>query len=195
MALIGLRIPEEISKKLSKISVSGKKEDPAGFHITMFYFDRKLKTKELSDIVGILHKNLLKFSPLKIKLKEIKHFSKNEDGFLIIVPIISNDLIELRKFLAKQFDEHNIKYSKKWPKYNPHLTLAYSNEEPEDKKLKEELFWTSKELFLYSSDKFEFGNLETGTHIYLPFGKNASLKYEILRLASFIFENHQLNAL
>ena len=43
MSMIALKIPSNISEKLSKIKVDGKKELQEEYHITMFYFDGKLK--------------------------------------------------------------------------------------------------------------------------------------------------------
>lgn len=194
MSMIALKIPSNISEKLSKIKVDGKKELPEEYHITMFYFDGKLKIDDICKITKIMNSVLGKFSPPKISFKEVSSFPKGDDGFPVIVPIISDDLIEVRKSLAKAFDKEKINYSKKWPEFKPHLTLAYSKKEPTNQKI-DKSFWNATELVLYAGDKFEFSKFESGMFIFMPFGKKASSKFEMVRLASFIFEVEQLNSL
>jgi 2'-5' RNA ligase len=136
---------------------------------------------------------LVNFQLQKFHSKKFLFFPKGDDGFPVIVPIISDDLIEVRKSLAKAFDKDKINYSKKWPKFNPHITLAYSKKEPTDRKI-DKSSWNATELVLYAGDKFEFSKFESGMFIFMPFGKKASSEFEMIRLASFIFGVEQLNS-
>ena len=194
MSMIALKIPSDISEKLSKIKVDGKKELPQEYHITMFYFDGKLKIDDICKITRIMNSVLGRFVPPKISFKEVSFFPKGNDGFPVIVPILSDDLIEVRKSLVKAFDKEKINYSKKWPEFKPHLTLAYSKKEPTNQNIGK-CSWNATELVLYAGDKFEFSKFESGTFVFMPFGKKASGKFEMIRLASFIFEVEQLNSL
>lgn len=194
MSMIALKIPLDISDKLSKIKVDGKKESPEEYHITMFYFDGKLKIDDVCKITKTMNSVLGRFSPPKISFKEVSYFPKGDDGFPVVVPILSDDLIEVRKSLAKAFDKEKINYSKKWPEFKPHLTLAYSKKEPTDQKV-DKSSWSATELVLYAGDKQEFSKFESGMFVFMPFGKKASSKFEVIRLASFIFEVEQLNSL
>jgi len=194
MSMIALKIPLNISDKLSEIKVDGKKESPEEYHITMFYFEGKLKIDDVCKITKTMNSILGRFSPPKISFKEVSFFPKGEDGFPVIVPILSDDLIEIRKSLAKAFDKEKINYSKEWPEFKPHLTLAYSKKEPTNQKI-DKSSWNATELVLYAGDKFEFSKFENGMFIFMPFGKKASSKFEMVRLASFIFEVEQLNSL
>jgi len=194
MSMIALKIPSDISDKLSKVKVDGKKELPEEYHITMFYFDGKLKIDDVCKITKTMNSVLGRFSPPKISFKEVSSFPNGDDGFPVIVPILSDDLIEIRKSLAKAFDKDKINYSKKWPKFNPHITLAYSKKEPTNQKINKSS-WNATELVLYAGDKFEFSKFESGMFIFMPFGKKASGKFEMIRLASFIFEAEQLSSM
>mgnify|MGYP003475356039 CR=1 FL=1 len=194
MSMIALKIPSDISEKLSKIKVDGKKELPQEYHITMFYFDGKLKIDDICKITRIMNSVLGRFVPPKISFKEVSFFPKGNDGFPVIVPILSDDLIEVRKSLVKAFDKEKINYSKKWPEFKPHLTLAYSKKEPTNQNIGK-CSWNATELVLYAGDKFEFSKFENGMFIFMPFGKKASSKFEMIRLASFVFEVEQLNSL
>lgn len=190
MSMIALKIPSNISDKLSKIKVDGKKELPQEYHITMFYFDGKLKIDDICKITKIMNSVLGRYSPPKISFKEISHFQKGDNGFPVIISILSDELIEIRKSLVKVFDKEKINYSKKWPEFKPHITLAYSKKEPTDQSI-DKYSWNATELVLYAGDKFEFSNFESGTFVFMPFGKKASNKFEMIRLASFIFECSQ----
>jgi len=55
MAMIALKIPSNISDKLSEIKVGGKKELPEEYHITMFYFDGKLKIDDVCKITKTMN--------------------------------------------------------------------------------------------------------------------------------------------
>ena len=150
--MIGLKVPEEICERLAKISVPGKKISPEEMHITMFYFEDKLKIKAVVNIVQAMYEVTKKFDEIPIKGNVISTFKKGDDGVPIIIPILSEDLLNIRNKMAKKFDETDIKYSKKWPEFKPHLTLAYSPKEMEDKKLEKNISWKASEVVLWAGE-------------------------------------------
>lgn len=151
--MLSLLVPVDISKKLEKISVPGKLEKD--HHITLFYFENGLNFKTVIKLLESSFKIISDCGKIKISLSEVKSFGKGDDGYPVIIPIESDDLIEFRKKLAKKFDDNDIKYSKKWPEFKPHLTLSYSKKEFEDMKLKPKLSFQADEIVLYSGDSRE----------------------------------------
>lgn len=184
MAMIGLKIPDEVIDRLSKISVPGKKLPKEEMHITMFYFENKLKIKDVVKIVQAMYDVTKKFESLSIRGVTLSTFKKGDDGVPIIIPILSEDLLDLRKKLAKKLDNEEVNYSKKWPEFKPHLTLAYSPKEMEDKKLDKSISWKASEVVLWAGD----WHSDPGILVSMPVTKKAS-KFEMSYIAAELFES------
>lgn len=186
MAMIGLKIPPKISEQLSKISVPGKKSSAEELHITMFYFKDKLKIDDVLSIVQNLYTITKKSDELQIKATTISSFKKNDDGIPIIVPVISEDLLALRKKIAKKFDDAGIEYSKKWPEYKPHITLSFSSKEMEDKKLDKTISWKAGEIVLWAGG----WHTDPGILVELPLQMNKrASKFEPNIITAQLFES------
>lgn len=170
MAMIGLKVPEDICDELSRISVPGKKTKLDEYHITMFYFGDKLKIEETTKIVESLYEVIRKSDPIQIKGRTISSFKRGDDGIPIIVPIVSEDLIELREKIAKKFDTNGIQYNKKWPEYKPHITLSYSPKEFEDRKIDKNISWKAREIIFWAGE----WHSDPGIVVELPLMKKAS---------------------
>ena len=173
MPMIAIKIPEDISIQLNKISISGKKENLNEFHITLFYFE-KINIEDILKTTELLYKNCKKASPFKVSFNKLSSFPKGDDGIPVILPVESNDLILFRAKLAKNLDSNKIEYSKKFPNYSPHCTLAYLNKEiaPQEKKLNKINFKVN-EIIFYAGD-----NMDDGIIVKIPLGeisKNAGL--------------------
>lgn len=183
MSMIGLKVPAGIAEKLSKISVPGKKESAEMMHITMFYFEKELTIKNILTITKILYDAVKNVPAFSIKGKKALCFPNGKYGYPIIVPIESDELLNLRKAIAKKFDTNDVKYSKKFPEYKPHLTLSYSPKEMEEKKI-ESVSWKSEEIVIWGGTDDE---PQVIVSIPFSFGKKAS-KFELGYIYSEIFE-------
>lgn len=164
MGMISLSVPEDIRDQLAKIKVPGKKESKDEYHITLFYFENKLK---IDDILKVLETAFIfckKHKSFPIKGTKIESFPEGDDGFPIIVPIESDDLQQFRKKLAKKFDADGIDYSKRWPDFNPHLTLSYSSTK-EEKPLPKNISWEIDEIELWAGD-----DMASGLYCSIPLG-------------------------
>lgn len=170
MAMIALRVPDDVAEKLNAVEVAGKsvKED---MHITMFYFEQKLTIASIIKIMEAMYAVANKTTALKIKGTKVSSFPKGDDGVPVIVPIESEDLLSLRNSMAKKLTKFGIKYSNRYPEYKPHLTLSYSSKEVEDKKLTKPVAWSAHEVVLWAGD-----DMDDGIVISVPFkiGKKAS---------------------
>lgn len=183
MGMIAIKIPQDISDALSKISVPGKKLSNEELHITLFYFEKKLSINDIINITHCLYDITKNAETFKIKMNNISTFNKGPDGVPIIIPIVSEELSDLRKRLAKKLDSKEVVYSKKWPEFKPHMTLSYSTKEMEDRSLEKKLNWKVEEIAFYSGE-----DMENCLQVLVPLnlGKKAS-KFDKLCIASDIF--------
>ncbi len=184
MTMIYIKVPEDICKTLSKISVPGEKLEAEEMHITLFYFEHDLKIKDMIKIFNIMYNITKKNDALNIKLTTISSFKKGADGVPIIIPIESDDLINFRKEIAKKFDNEAIKYSKKWPEFKPHLTLSYSKKEMNDKKIDKPIKFKTTELILIAGEE-----IDDGVIVSVPFDLNKKTsKFESISKSAQLFE-------
>lgn len=153
MAFLGITVPTEVARILSKIDLPGTKEPQLEYHITMFYFGEDLPIENILKIIQCLHKTITKKKIFRVSTKQVTCFPKNKetDEAAIIAKIISKELIEIRKTIATVLDKEKIEYSKKF-EFSPHITLSYSKEEIKSKKI-DEVEFTVDKLSLWAGDK------------------------------------------
>ena len=135
MAFLGIRIPHETGRLLSKIDVPGEKTATSEMHITMLYFGEEWPITEISKAMEAAFEIISKTKPFTAKVSKVTHFPKNpndQDKYPVITRVESKELHEVREKLAKKFDKEGNEFSKLHPDYKPHITLAYSEDEPED---------------------------------------------------------------
>src|SRR5258706_12641281 len=133
MAFVGINISPEIGKLFSKIDVPGDKTNTNEFHITLLYFDGKFSLSEVRKSLKIIYDIASKTQPFVITSCNVSHFpGHKEEKCAIIAKIESSELHQVHDQLAKEFKQAKIDFSKKFKKYNPHITLSYSKEEVED---------------------------------------------------------------
>lgn len=148
--MIAVPIPEEISKLFRAMNIPGKQE--ATDHITMFYFEDNTHPLSLVRAIPLIQEETRDLQPFDISCKKVISFPKGDDGYPIVGKIKSKELKKLRKNIAKRFDEHGISYSKKFPKYKPHTTISYLDEDLEDLNI-DKITWTISSIALYDDDK------------------------------------------
>ncbi|HLG26632.1 MAG TPA: 2'-5' RNA ligase family protein [Paenisporosarcina sp.] len=182
MAMIGIKAPFDLAEQLKKNSVPGKQLSPEEMHITMFYFEKQLKIKDVITIIGAAHDALKRSGPFQVRGNKITTFPKGDDGVPVIVPIISDELLTIRKRMASKFDSEDIVFSKKYPEYKPHLTLSYATKEMEDEKLDKAVSWKVKDIVLWAGD-----NMDGGIIVSLPLTKQAT-RYDLHAVYSDVFE-------
>lgn len=179
MALIGIKVPEEISKFLKSIEVPGQK-DPCD-HITMFYIEGEMSAETVSKVCDILPK--FRDDVVEVSIKKITTFPEGDDGVPIKADVISPGLIELRSRLSNLFDKNKIDYSKRFPDYNPHITLAYNDKKIKSIKLDSPIKWTVTEFMLWSGDT----RSHAGTTIMFPLYEKKKMAFNILEFSERFF--------
>jgi 2'-5' RNA ligase len=154
MAFLGIRIPHETGRLLSKIDVPGEKTSTSEMHITLLYLGDEWPISEISKAMEAAYDIVSKTKPFTAEVNKVSHFPKNphdQDKYPIITRVESKELHELRGKLAKKFDKEGVEYSKLHPDYKPHVTLAYSEKEPEDVSF-DPLEFSISEVVLWGGD-------------------------------------------
>lgn len=152
MAFLGIRIPHETARLLSQIDVEGEKTATSEMHITLLHFQSEWPISELAKSLEATYEVVSKFRPFLAKIGKMTSFPKNPEGKVpVIGKVESDELMELRKKLAENFDDENIDFSKTHKDFKPHVTLAYAEEKPDDEKFHPVEFVVS-EIVLWGGD-------------------------------------------
>jgi 2'-5' RNA ligase len=133
MAFLGIRAPHEAGRLLSQLDVPGEKTSVSEMHITLLYFGDEWPVSEISKSLEATYEVTSKTQPFLVKMEKATHFSKSpEDKYPVITRVESEDLHKMRNELSKKFDKEKIEFSKLYKDFKPHVTLSYSEEEPDD---------------------------------------------------------------
>ncbi len=153
MSLIGLSVPKSVQRALNQLKVPGSKEGLDDYHITLCY----LPEARNNDIIAagkVLHELSKVIPPFPVKTRVITCFPKGDDGVPVICKVDPGPIMEVRGQLIEALDEAGVNYSKKFPTYQPHITLAYSKENelgPFEWEMPE-VVWEAGELILWGGD-------------------------------------------
>ena len=153
MSMIGLRVPVDVGRLLHTIPVPGEKESVDNLHITIACFDDEMGIDDVAKILAAAYKVTSGYEAFTVETVEVGSFSVNPETKLypIIAKVQSPTLHDLRCRLLETFDRDGVQYSKKFPVYQPHVTLAYSKDNV--KKLSfNKIEWAAAEAVLWGGD-------------------------------------------
>lgn len=132
MAFIGIKVTTDTARLLKQIDIPGEKVSDSEYHITLACFDDNLSIENICKAVEASYEVISKTKPFLVSTEEVSCFPKREGSpCAIIAKINSKELHKLNEKIKNNFDEHEINYSKLYKEYNPHITLAYGDEEIE----------------------------------------------------------------
>ncbi len=137
MSFIGLKVPGETARLLwnlweSDYTKFGEAEPREQAHITILHLGKDLPNDVLAKAILTAYSVTSTLQPFTVSTNRITVFPGGDRGTPIICPIDSPQLHELRQKLSESFDRDGIEYSKKFPEYKPHVTVAYANDPHED---------------------------------------------------------------
>lgn len=155
MAFLGIRVPHETGRLLSKIEVPGEKVSTSEMHITLLHFGDEWPISEISKSLEATYEVVSKTQPFLVTMEKATHFPKgpgSDSKFPIISRVSSKELHELRDSLAKEFDKEKVEFSKLHKDYKPHITLSYSDDEPDDVEFTHPVEFVVQEIVLWGGD-------------------------------------------
>jgi len=161
MAFLGISVPREIRQLLSDVEVPGDPVGKGSHHITLVYFGDKIPIGEVCKAIEAIAPVFQSTAPFPVAVAEVDSFPENPDWKPGQVPVIgkvrSDELHELRGKLAEALDAAGAAFSKKFPDYNPHVTLSYApvggGEQPPKFELEQPITWTVAEAVLWAGDE------------------------------------------
>ena len=187
MSFLGIVVPHEFARLLAQIDYGGwgKPEPTDSFHVTIAYFGEKQPIEKLTKIIGSTYKVTSGTKPFTAQTSRVTVFPPHpEHG---IVPVIcrveSFELHELRNALLRQFDMDGVEYVNSFPKYQPHVTLAYTSPENGADKVEglDEVFptveWGVGELVLWGGDE---GDDALTVHFPFDLGRSKAALYRAM---------------
>ena len=152
MAFVGLRVPHDIARVLSTLDVPGRREDPGFYHLTILYVGKDLPIEDIAKATIAVFEVSQETAPFLLRTSKVTSFDDHGDGFPVHCEIVSPGLQALHGRLKASFDRHGVEYSKKWPVYKPHMTLAYSPERVEDRAIPP-VEWGASEVVFWGGDE------------------------------------------
>jgi 2'-5' RNA ligase len=151
MAFLGIKVPHSTARLLSSIEVSGTKTASSEMHITLLHFGKEWPISELSKSIEAIYQVISDVKPFSVTIDKITCFPQHDGKHAIVSLVNSKELKQLRKTLAKEFEECDIDFSKDFKDYRPHITLSYS-EDKDDNFEVDEVEFVVQELVLWGGD-------------------------------------------
>ena len=182
MAILGIKVPHEVTRAFTSIEVPGEKIQSAEFHITLIHFGSKVPIDTITEAIVAAYEVASKTVPFSLSVSEVSCFPKGEDGVPIITRVESPELHKLWGDLCAGLDKAGVDYSKKFPEFSPHITLSYSTDPIEPFPLGP-MEWSVYEMVLWCGDQ---GDERISVH--LPFslpGKQALFRNLIQAITRF----------
>lgn len=149
MAIVAFALNSDTSRILSEIQVPGERESQK--HVTLLFLGDDVPVERLAKAMEAAYQVAATTRPFTLRTDTVTCFPKNPGGVPIICKIESEELHALHDRLKAAFDEAGIEYSKKWPDFKPHVTLAYADEEIEDISIPP-MEWGAHELIIWGGN-------------------------------------------
>lgn len=175
MAALMFSVPEETARILHELDIpDGVLEHNA--HITVLYLGDDVPIEKIAEVLPVLHKVTSQTVPFSVSSHSISTFSAGDEGVPVIALVESAELHAFRQDLCSAFDAAGIGYSKKHPRYVPHVTLTYASD-PELEFAQDfpALTWPCHELLLWGSNRGA-GRLVVKFPLSLPMARVSGAK-------------------
>ncbi len=169
--MLGLRVPPETARILwdfweSDYERYGETEPRDEAHVTLLHLGEKLTPDLYAKAVQATRRVALSTRPFLLTTSRIGVFAHGKKGTPIVCRVDSEPLHTLQGELQQAYTEAGVPFSRKWPEFKPHVTLAFSSDP-----LVDEIFgfatgfspvaWGAHEITLWGGEDHLDGPLET----------------------------------
>lgn len=164
MAMIGVRVPAEAARLLAAIpgpAEFGEPEPADQFHITLAHLGDDLTIDEIARAIEPTFAVASSTAPFVVSTSHVSTFPAHPEHRTvpIIALIDSPELHALWGILGRTLDDAGVDFSKKFPEFRPHVTLAYGKDplidtdKAADIHLPRPLMWGVHEIVLWGGGK------------------------------------------
>lgn len=180
MSFIGIRIPHDVGRMFSAIEVPGRKTPIDEFHITAIYLGKDVPLETIGRAVVAAAEVAEGTRPFRLSVDRMTSFPKGDDGVPVICPVTSPELHELNSKLKLSLDKYGVEYSKKFPEYKPHVTLAYADAaaNPPEEQVGP-LEWSAYEMVMWGGDA---GDERMSATFPFAFPRKAACEQKLIRM-------------
>lgn len=184
VALLSLKVPEEIARQLSRVDIPGERVQRDQMHVSVLY----LEDTDLSTILRALEASYqiaAGWRSFVVRVHELSSFDPNPTTglFPLIGRVQGAPLHALRAACCRAFNALHVPYSTKYPTYEPHVTLAYGDA-PFGTIPVHDVAWIVNSLTLWGGD-----DGDNGIEATIPFGgptpERRRLAVKAARLAGY----------
>ena len=153
VAFIGVPIPPQMRAVFKQFRVPGIPESADKLHITMVHLGKEVPIERVAQAAIVVYSTTKRTVPFSVRSNVITSFKRGNDGMPIIALLDSPGLHALRAALCSALDAAGIEYSKKFPEYRPHVTLAYADldVQPPDRPISP-VQWDVDEIVVWGGD-------------------------------------------
>jgi len=152
MSFIGLKIPHECARLLGSIEVSGERIPLDQMHVTLVYIGDNTPITTIAKAITATYRITQNRTPFTMKVSRIKSFPHNGRGCPVVAKITCQDLLDFHDEILTSLDKAGIEYSKSYPEYKPHVTLAMAPEPISALILENPIEWAAHEATLWGGD-------------------------------------------
>jgi 2'-5' RNA ligase len=146
-------VPEETARILNEVEVPGTPE-AHNLHTTVVYLGKDVPIERIAELLPVLYHVTSRTLPFSLSTDLITTFPAGDDGVPVIAKVRSPELHAFHKSICESMEEASIDYSKKFPDYKPHVTVAYAENPDTEFELEiPEISWSAHELMLWGSDR------------------------------------------
>lgn len=189
MAMIALRVPQDVALMLEGVETPGDNHSASDMHVTILYLGDDTPIANLAMAMVAMHEVASKWSPFLMSVDGVSSFDSNDEGKTpIIAPVESPELHELHEALKESLKTHGVWFSEKYPEYKPHVTLSYADEgDANDKTFPKPVTWGAYGLDLYGGNEGM-----RGPFAHLPFSIPPSTEVKLSSVAHRISDRRFL---
>jgi 2'-5' RNA ligase len=120
--------------------------------VTLLYLGKDIPIDDVSKALVVAYRVAEITKPIQLTVDEVSSFPKGDDSYPIICLVKSPELHQLWEALCSAFDDSGVEYDKKFPIYQPHVTLSYHTEDLEQKIQVGPIDWVAYEMTLWSGN-------------------------------------------
>ena len=157
MAFIGMRLPSIAATNLAEIQVPGDPIPMKEMHVTVAYLGHGVQISSIFRAMACCYIAAQQFPPFELTAAAVMSFPKDPEGKIpVIARLVTPQLFALRARVVQLLDQYGVEYSKRHPKYKPHVTLSYA-QTPVKMQIIKPVRWDARWMTVWGGEEADEG--------------------------------------